>query len=222
MGGFRFDWRVMDKYWPYFVAGIQVTAVVTVFGVIVASVLGLVIALMRMSKFRPISAFGDLYTQIFRGTPIFVFLIWVYYGAGMFLGIKFNAIVAGLIAIGILRAAYVAEVYRAGIQSVGKGQREAAQSVGLRQSQVMRYIVLPQAFRIILPAIGNEFVVVFKTTSILGLIGVLELVKQAQLATIWSFRPFELYTVLGLIFVAIVTLMSRGVKFLEKRMDYAN
>ena len=140
----------------------------------------------------------------------------------MFLGIKFNAIVAGLIAIGILRAAYVAEVYRAGIQSVGKGQREAAQSVGLRQSQVMRYIVLPQAFRIILPAIGNEFVVVFKTTSILGLIGVLELVKQAQLATIWSFRPFELYTVLGLIFVAIVTLMSRGVKFLEKRMDYAN
>jgi His/Glu/Gln/Arg/opine family amino acid ABC transporter permease subunit len=212
----------MDKYWPYFVAGMQVTLIVTLFGVIVASLLGLVIALLRMSRFRPFSAFGDLYTQIFRGTPIFVFLIWVYYGAGMFLGIKFNAILAGLIAIGVLRAAYVAEIYRAGIQAVSKGQREAAQSVGLRQSQVMRYIVLPQAFRLILPAIGNEFVVVFKTTSILGLIGVLELVKQAQLATIWSFRPFELYTVLGLIFVAVVTLMSRGVKFLEKRMDYAN
>jgi len=222
MRRFEFDWHVIEEYFPFYVAGAKLTAILTVCGVALALILGLVVALIRMSELRPLSFFGNLYIQTFRGTPLFVFLIWVYYGAGMFLGIRFSSVVAGLVVIGMLRGAYVAEVYRAGIEAVTKGQREAALSVGLKQPQVMRYIVLPQAIRTILPAIGNELIVVFKSTSIMGLIGVEELVKQAQIATVWSFRPFELYTVLGLIFVAVVTVMSRGVRFLERRLAFAH
>jgi len=220
--GFEFDWSVVSQYQSWIVAGAWITFKMALAGIAIALCLGLVIALIRMSRFKPLSAFGDAYIQFFRGMPLFVFLIWVYYGMAMLTGINIPSVTTGLICLSMLHAAYLAETYRAGIEAVSRGQREAALSVGLKQSQVVRYIVLPQAIRTVLPPIGNEFMLMLKSTTILGLVGVEELVKRTQLATTLSFRPFELYTVLALIFVGTVTILSRIVKYLERRLSYAN
>ena len=218
--GFRFDWLVLSKYSSWFVAGAWMTFKMALGGIAIALVVGLLIALMRMSRFKPLSAFGDAYIQFFRGMPLFVFLIWLYYGVAMLTGVNIPAVTTALVCLSMLHSSYLAETYRAGIESVTKGQREAALSVGLKPSQVMRYIVLPQAIRTVLPAIGNEFMVMFKSTTILGLVGVEELVKKIQFATALSYRPFELYSILALIFVVTVTVLSRMVKLLERRLTY--
>jgi polar amino acid transport system permease protein len=221
MVDFNFDWFVIKKYADWFIEGAEVTLQLTLGGIAITSVLGLVIALFRMARFKPFAAFGDVYIQCFRGVPNFVFLIWLYYGLAFFTGVNIPPLIAGMACISVLRSAYVAEVYRAGVESVGKGQREAALSVGLKGSQVMRYIVLPQAIRTVLPAIGNELMVMFKATSIMGMVGVEELVKKAQWATVMSYRPFELYTFLAVIFVTVVTVFSRAVQFMERKLQYA-
>jgi His/Glu/Gln/Arg/opine family amino acid ABC transporter permease subunit len=219
--GFEFDWSVVSQYRSWIVAGAWVTFRMAVAGIGIALILGLLVALIRMSRFKVISSLGDAYIQFFRGMPLFVFLIWVYYGMAMLTGVNIPSVTTGLLCLSMLHAAYLAETYRAGIEAVTKGQREAALSVGLKPSQVMRYIVLPQAIRTVLPPIGNEFMLMLKSTTILGLVGVEELVKRTQLATTLSFRPFELYTVLALVFVGTVTVFSRIVRYLERRLSYA-
>ena len=218
--GFKFDWLVIKKYADWLIEGAGITGQLTLGGIAITTVLGLVIALLRMARFKPFAAFGDVYIQSFRALPTFVFLIWLYYGMAFFIGFNIPPLVAGMTCIAVLRSAYLAEVYRAGIESVGKGQREAALSVGLKRSQTMRYIVLPQALRTVLPALGNELIIMFKSTSIMGMVGVEELVKRTQWAVNRSYRPFELYSCLAVIYVAIVVVFSRLVKLLEKRWQY--
>jgi len=217
---FEFKWSVIPKYYPWIIKGLQVTIWMTLASVSIALVLGLVIALWRMSKHKPLSAFADAYIQFFRGMPLFVFLIWLYYGVAMFTGFTVPAMVAGVASLALLHAAYLAETYRAGIEAVGKGQREAALSVGMKQTQVMRYIVLPQAVRTVLPPMINEFVEMFKSTSILGLVGSDELVRKVMAATSVSYRPFELYTALALIYILGATAVSRVAGIVERRLQY--
>ena len=217
---FEFRWSVVPKYYPWIIQGLRITILMTVVSVCITLVLGLVIALCRMSKFRPLSAAADAYIQFFRGMPLFVFLIWLYYGVAMLIGFTFPAMVAGIISLSLLHSAYLAETYRAGIEAVGRGQREAALSVGLKQSQVLRYVVLPQAIRTIFPPMINEFTEMFKSTSILGLVGTDELVRKVMQATSLSYRPFELYTFLALIYIVGVTIVSRIAGVIERRYRY--
>jgi len=216
--GFRFDWSVIGRYSDELAEGFKMTLQMAVSAMAIALVLGLIIALVRLSRFKVLKVLADLYIQTFRGIPLFVFLIWVYYGVAMMSGVNVPSMVAGLICLSMLHSAYLAETYRAGIESVSKGQREAAASVGMKPGQVMRYIVLPQAIRTVLPPIGNEFMVLLKGTTLVGLVGVTELVYQAQLATSLTFRPFEFYTALAVIYILTVTFFSRLVALLERRM----
>ena len=218
---FEFKWHVLLRYQSFLIDGVLITIQMALIGMAIALTLGLVIALMGKSGIKILVIFSDIYIQIFRAIPLFVYLIWMFYGAAMLTGINVPAFATAVICLSMTHSAFMAETYRAGIESVPKGHTEAGLSVGLSRFQVMRYIILPQAIRTILPPIGNEFVIVFKSTTILGIIGVDELVRKAQYATTLSFRPFELYSAVAVIFVIMVIIISRFNLFLEKKFSYS-
>ena len=218
---FEFKWHVLIRYQSFLIDGVLITIQMALLGMSIALTLGLIIALMGKSGIKILEIFSDIYIQIFRAIPLFVYLIWMFYGAAMLTGINVPAFSTAVICLSMTHSAFMAETYRAGIESVPKGHTEAGLSVGLSRFQVMRYIILPQAIRTILPPIGNEFVIVFKSTTILGIIGVDELVRKAQFATTLSFRPFELYSAVAVIFVIMVIIISRFNLFLEKKFSYS-
>lgn len=214
---FQFRWDFVFDRWELLAEGLTTTLYVSLLGMIVALILGLVIALLRMSKFRLVSWLAQLYINIFRAIPLFVFIIWLYYGLPIVLGINFDPITAGVLCLGLQYAGWLAEIYRSGIGAIGRGQREAALSLGLSRYQTFWDVVFPQAFRIMLPPMGNNFVGMLKDSSLVGIIGVFELVRQAQLAVSQTFRPFEFYTAIAIVYIVLTQLLSQGVNALERR-----
>lgn len=214
---FQFRWDFVIDRWEILVKGLGMTLYVSFLGMVLALGLGLLIALMRMSKFAPLRWAATLYINIFRAIPLFVFIIWVYYGLPIVLGIDFDPITAGVLCLALQYAGWLAEIYRSGIGAIGRGQSEAALSLGLTRFQTFWDVIFPQAFRIMLPPIGNNFVGMLKDSSLVGIIGVFELVRQAQLAVSQTFRPFEFYTVVALIYIILTQLLSQGVSILERR-----
>ncbi len=192
-------------------------------GIFFAILLGLIVALMRLSKFKLLRAFAFAYTQLFRGVPLYVLILWIYFGLVYAVGIDIPRIPSGIIALALLNSGYLSETFRSGIMAVDKGQREAGDALGLKRWEVTRFIVLPQAGRIVVPPTGNQFVDAIKDSAILSIIGVPELMKVAQEQANLFYRPFEFYTVAGLMYLAAVLLVSRGIFALEKRLaHYSN
>ena len=218
---FDFKWNVLIRYQDFLIDGVLITIQMALIGMAIALTLGLIIALMGKSGIKILEIFSDIYIQIFRAIPLFVYLIWMFYGAAMLTGINVPAYTTAVICLSMTHSAFMAETYRAGIESVPKGHSEAGLSVGLSRFQVMRYIILPQAIRTVLPPIGNEFTIVFKSTTILGIIGVDELVRKAQFATTLSFRPFELYSAVAVLFIIMVVIISRFNLYLERKLSYS-
>lgn len=218
---FDFKWNVLIRYQDFLIDGVLITIQMALIGMAIALTLGLIIALMGKSGIKILEIFSDIYIQIFRAIPLFVYLIWMFYGAAMLTGINVPAFTTAVICLSMTHSAFMAETYRAGIESVPKGHSEAGLSVGLSRFQVMRYIILPQAIRTVLPPIGNEFTIVFKSTTILGIIGVDELVRKAQFATTLSFRPFELYSAVAVLFIIMVVIISRFNLYLERKLSYS-
>jgi His/Glu/Gln/Arg/opine family amino acid ABC transporter permease subunit len=214
---FEFRWDFVFDRWDLLAKGLGMTLWISLLGMGVALVLGLLIAFMRMSKFKPFNLFAQLYINIFRAIPLFVFIIWMYYGLPIVLGIDFDPITAGVLCLALQYAGWLAEIYRAGISAINKGQREAALSLGLTRFQTFADVIFPQAFRIMLPPMGNNFVGMLKDSSLVGIIGVFELVRQAQLAVSQTFRPFEFYTAIAIIYILLTQLLSQGVSLLERR-----
>jgi His/Glu/Gln/Arg/opine family amino acid ABC transporter permease subunit len=214
---FEFRWDVVAQRWDWLASGLGITVYLTVISMAVALVLGLIIALLRMAKFRPVSLAAQLYIDVFRAIPLFVFIIWLYYGLPIVLGINFTPIMAGVICLSMQYAGWLAEIYRAGINAVGKGQREASVSLGLSSVQTFRDVVFPQALRLIIPPIGNNFVGMLKDSSLVSVIGVFELVRQANLAVSLTFRPFEFYTTIAVVYIVLTRLLSHSFMLLERR-----
>jgi His/Glu/Gln/Arg/opine family amino acid ABC transporter permease subunit len=213
---YKFQWNLITRNWDTLVEGLIVTYQVAALAIILASVLGLILALMRLSPRRWLSFFAQAYIEFGRTLPLYVFLLWIYFGLAVALGITLKSFQAGVLALGLISAAYMAEIYRAGIMAVDKGQFEAARALGLNGLQIYGDVVLPQAFRIILPAAGNQFVGIFKGAAIVSLIGVADLMFHTRELSLKFFRPFEFYTAAGamligstLIFAALVALVER-------------
>jgi His/Glu/Gln/Arg/opine family amino acid ABC transporter permease subunit len=185
---------------------------------LIAFVLGLVLCLLKSSKSRIGSTIASVYIQIFRNIPRLVILIWVYYCTAIISGLQLEAFVAAFVAFGLQQAAYVAETIRSGILAVAAGEIEAARSLGLRRIQVLRKLILPQAFRTVIPAFVNQFVIIIKTTSIAALIGVPELLHTARSLSEVVHRPLEFYTAIGVLYFAICFVFSKGAQVLEKRL----
>lgn len=218
-------WQIAMNYYQYFLRGTRTTILVALVTVICGAALGCVIALLRLSKFKPANWFSRLYITIIRGTPMLVQLYIVYfqldfiqYPAGKFLGVDLERAIPCIIALSINSAAYVAEIIRAGIQAVDKGQTEAARSCGMTGAQAMCFIVMPQAIKNILPAIGNEFVTMVKETSIIQYLGVSDLMYNNGIVVTATYNPLPCYYISALIYLALNVLLGKGLNIFEGRM----
>ena len=209
------------QYSDYFIEGIKQTLGLSLFSLLVGLVLALVIVFMRMSEFAPISFLAKAFVELLRGTPMMVQILISYYGLD-FLGISLSAFVASLIAVSLNSAAYVSEIIRSGIQSIDKGQSEAGRSLGLSKRQVMNRIILPQAIKNILPALGNEFVTLIKETSIASTIGVGELMFQTQKLQSATFEALKPLFIVSLIYFILTFGISMIMKGFERKMKYDN
>jgi His/Glu/Gln/Arg/opine family amino acid ABC transporter permease subunit len=187
--------------------------------IILAMIIGLFIALMRLSNSRFLRGFAFVYTQLFRGVPLYVLVIWVYFGLAIVANINLPKIPAGIITLALLNSGYLSETFRSGILAVNIGQSEAAAAIGLTKRQIKRYIVLPQAFRIVLAPSGNQFVDAIKDTAILSIIGVPELMRMAQQQADLFYRPFEFYTTAGVLYFIAVIGVTKLFSYIEKRMS---
>jgi len=213
------DLEFLQKYYKFFLTGTLNTLLISFFGVIFGVVIGVFLALMKMSRFRLLSKISTAYIEVIRGTPLMVQLFIIYIGLPKVTGIPFPDMTLGIIAVSLNSAAYVAEVIRAGIQSVDKGQMEAARSLGMPYNMAMRYIIIPQALKNILPALGNEFIVLVKESAIVSVIGVPELMYRADTVRGISYKPFAPLIVAAAIYFIITFTLSKLVAKLERRLS---
>ncbi len=210
---------MFTKYAPYFVKGIGYTIVITIFSVLIGVILGMLLSLMRLSQNKLLHWIAICYIEFVRGTPQMVQIMFVYFGVGVLIS-NLSAVMAGIIAIGLNSGAYVAEDIRSGIDSVAKGQTEAARSLGLSQSKTYRYVVIPQALKNIWPALGNEFITLLKDSSLVSVIGVTELMYQTELVQTSTYQGvLPLFIAMVIYFIMTFTL-SRFLNYFERRMKH--
>lgn len=214
---FEDDQGFFAKYYPYYLSGTGYTILLAIIGVVFGIILGTLFALMKLSSIKIFKVLASIYIEYVRGTPLLVQIFIVYFGTGI-LGLDLSRFVAGCIALSLNSAAYVAEIIRAGINGVNKGQMEAARSLGMKHTEAMRYIIFPQAIKNILPALGNEFVTVIKESSVISVIGVSELIFQAGNVQGASFKPFLPYLIVSLIYFVLTFTLSRVLGVAERRM----
>jgi len=197
--------------------GILVTFQVTLGAILLAIVLGLVTGLGRISKNRLYNGAASLYVEIIRGIPLLVQIFYIYYALGRM--IKVPAILSAIIAMAVCYGAYMGEVVRAGIESIAKGQTEAALSLGMNARQTMIHVILPQAVKVILPPVGNEFIALLKDSSLVSIIAVADLLRRGREFASESFTYFETYTVIALVYLIITLFFSKIIGILEERVS---
>ncbi|MEK7468694.1 MAG: amino acid ABC transporter permease [Planctomycetota bacterium] len=196
------------------------TALLTVCSLAVGIVLGLVIGLARVSSIKPLRMAAAVYVEVVRAIPLFVQILYLYYGIGYLIRKIYipSPFVSATAAFGLCYAAYIAEIFRAGFQSLDRGQSEAARALGLTRPQAMRWVLLPQAFRNILPALGNEGVALLKDTSLASVVTITELTQVGGQLTNRIYKPFEVWTVIALCYLALTLPLSWAVRKLEARL----
>jgi polar amino acid transport system permease protein len=202
----------------FLLSGIYITILISVFSIFFSLIIGFIISLLGISQNNILKLLNIIYIEIFRSIPLLVLLLWVYYGLPVVFGISFGPFIAGIISLAISDSAFEAEIFRAGIQSVNKGQRDAAKSIGLNKYQEMRFIIFPQALRIILPAIGNQFVYVLKMSSLVSILGLADLTRKANELVVSVYRPLEIYSFLVLEYLILILIVSYFVRKLEIKL----
>ncbi|CYG03990.1 extracellular glutamine-binding protein [Staphylococcus aureus] len=213
------DSGFISKYGSFFLKGIKITILISLIGVALGSILGAFVALMKLSKIKIISWIASIYIEILRGTPMLVQVFIVFFGITAALGLDISALVCGTIALVINSSAYIAEIIRAGITAVDKGQMEAARSLGLNYRQTMKNVIMPQAIKNILPALGNEFVTLIKESSIVSTIGVGEIMFNAQVVQGISFDPFTPLLVAAALYFVLTFVLTRIMNMIEGRLN---
>ncbi|NFL54133.1 amino acid ABC transporter permease [Clostridium botulinum] len=221
------DFSFLSKYYSFFTNGAKYTIILAFFTVVIGTILGLLLSLMKLSKNKILKYIAVSYIEFIRGTPVLVQLYIIYYGLPTIgirfpevpiLGSNFPDFFAGILALSINSGAYVAEIIRAGIQAVDKGQMEAARSLGMSESMAMKNVIIPQAFKNILPALGNEFITIIKESSIVSIIGIHELMYNADTVRGNIFRPFEPLLVAAVMYFILTFTLSKLLGVAERRM----
>ena len=202
----------------FLVGGYRDTILLSVSSISISVVLGLFLALAGFSRNLFVKGSARSFIAFFRAVPLVALILWVFYGLPIFLGVNLGPFASGIIALVLGDAAFEAEIFRAGIQSVSKGQKEAAMSMGMKTWYVYRLIIIPQAIRKILPALGNQFVYILKMSAIVSIIGLTELTKKANELVVSVYRPLEIYSILVLEYLVLIILVSGLVRMLEKKM----
>ena len=222
---YQWGWYVLDPSTQqgqtnlkFLIAGFADTISVSLLSMLFAMTIGLIVALPALSSSKPLNAFNRVYVEVIRSIPVLVLLLWVYYGMPTLLDISLNHFWAGVIALTIAESAFMAEVFRGGIQAIARGQHEAAESLGLNYWQKMRLVILPQAFRQILPPLGNQFVYILKMGSLVSVIGLSDLTRRANELVVNEYLPLEIYTFLVIEYLVLILCVSQAVRWLEKRI----
>jgi polar amino acid transport system permease protein len=218
MTQYTFRWDVVAANLPFLLSGLWLTLTISAITLVASVILGMVVALADMSRFWPVRLVGQLWGEVIRNTPILVQLLWTYYVLPIVFGIEINAFFASIIGLSIYSSAFIAEVYRAGIQSVPKGHREAAQVLGLSPFDAFARIVMPQAIRTILPPLAANFVQLIKYSSLASVISVGEVTRRATELSSTTFRPLEIFSFVALVYLAICWPLAQAIRIWERRL----
>ena len=220
--------KIIERYSSFFAQGVVNTLIIAAFSVLLGTILGTLMATMRMGKILPLKWLAVAYIEFIRGTPLMVQLMFIFYGLPM-IGVKipdiswipnFSRFAAGIVAMSMNSCAYVAEIIRSGIQAVDSGQMEAARSVGFSSGEAMRLVVLPQAIRNILPALGNEFVTVIKESSIVSVIGIADLMFRTNDVIAVTYKNLECLAVAALCYFVLTFVSGRAVSLAERKLSH--
>lgn len=211
------DFSILTNNIDMYVEGFKYTVLSSVIALIGSFILGVVLAVMRIAPIRILNWLGAAIVEFVRNIPL-VLIAFIFYFALPVIGITLNGLVAGTVTLTIYTAAFIAEVIRAGILSVAKGQMEAARSSGLTYTQAMYYVVLPQAMKIVIPPLGNQFLNLVKNSSILGIIAGMDLMYQGDLISTKTFVTFDVYIFVGMFYLILTIPLSMLVRYLEKRL----
>jgi polar amino acid transport system permease protein len=214
-----YEWRfdAVSEELDFLLGGLSWTIGLSMLSMAASLVLGLVISLARLAPWTPFRAVSSAYIDFIRGTPLLVQLLWIYYSIPILTGVAFSPFTSAAIALTLNLSAFIGEVYRAGIQSIGRGQREAALALGMSHAQAMRRIILPQAIRRVLPPLGSIWVSLFKDTALVSVIAVPELMYRGKVLSIETYRPLEVYTAVAIIYFIVTYPQARGVDWLFER-----
>jgi glutamine transport system permease protein len=214
-----FNVSIVQNALPLLFAGAAITIEISALSVGFGLAIGCIISIIRLTKFRLLRYLGNVYVDFIRGTPLLVQIFLVYFALPAIIGHRVDAFFAAISACSINSGAYVAEIFRGGIQSIDKGQMEAGRSLGMGWWQTMRYIILPQAFKRIIPPLGNEFIAMLKDSSLVSVIGFEELTRRGQLIIARTYASFEIWLAVALIYLLMTFVVARLVGVLERRYD---
>jgi glutamine transport system permease protein len=221
----NWGWYVVNPTTPigqrnlkFLIDGLYYTLALSVTAILISIIVGLIVALPGLARQRPPRVINRVYVELVRAVPILVLILWVYYGLPQVADISISVFWAGVLALAISDSAFQAEIFRAGIQSIDRGQHEAAHSLSLSYVDKMRFVILPQAIKRILPALGNQLVYMLKMSSLVSVIGMEELTRRANELVVTEYRPLEIYTVLVLEYLVVILLLSGAVRWFENRL----
>ena len=212
-----FDMNLVVNSFPLLLIGAGVTIQITVLSTAIGFVIGLIVGVARISNLRVLRMLAEVYVEFFRGTPLLVQIFLFYFAVPVITGQRIDPFIAAISACGINSGAYVAEIFRAGIQSVDNGQMEAGRSLGMTWMQTMRYIIVPQAFKRVIPPLGNEFIAMLKDSSLVSVIGFEALTRRGQLIIAKTYGSFEIWMSVAVIYLVMTLTISRFVAYLERR-----
>lgn len=213
----NFDFDIVISRLPILLNATLITIELTLLAIFFGTMIGLFVALIKISQKKPLVLIGTMYTWIFRGMPLLVQLFIIYYGLPS-VGIEFTAHQAAIIGLSLCGGAYIAEIIRAGIQSIDKGQMEAAYSLGMSWQQAMFRVIIPQSFKRLIPPMGNEFITLLKDTALVAVISMGELLRAAQTQASATFKPFEMYITAGIIYLILTTVFTLAFRSIEKKL----
>lgn len=223
-GAYRWAWWAVSPFTPtgrrnlnFLVQGLVPTLQLSATAFLLSIPIGLFVAVLAFVPSKSARAVNRWYVEVVRSIPVLVLILWVYYGLPVSVGIRLNLFWAGVVALALSDSAFEAEVFRGGIESITHDQLETARSLGLTTAQTLRYVILPQAVRRILPPLGNQFVYMLKISSLVSVIGFQELTRRANELTVIAYRPLEIYTVLVLEYLVLILIASAGARYLERR-----
>lgn len=215
---YTFRWGIVPEVMGEFAHGVKITLELSALSLVLSLALGLVVALCRMSRFPPLRVAAYGYIQVFRAVSLYIYVLWIYFGIAGAIGVNFSPLTAGVIALTILNSAYMAEIYRSALGAVDPGQREAATSLGFGRVRGFTTVILPQAIRIGVPPLVNQFVDIVKDSSIVAIIGTTDLMGVTNQMVSYYRAPFELYTLLAGFYLTIVLSISALAAILERRL----
>jgi len=202
----------------FLLSGLTTTIYISVLSIIISAILGFIVAIPSLAKNKFLTYINIGYVEVVRAIPLLVLILWIYYGLPIMTGLSFSPFVSGIVALAISESAFQAEIFRAGINSIKRSQWEAGSSLGLTFYKRLRLVILPQAIKNILPALGNQFVYVLKMSSLVSIIGIGDLTRKANELVVSTYRPLEIYTFLILEYLILILIVSFCVRKLEKKL----